>query len=134
VYDLRVRLRRRCHCRDGWNATRLLAAHGLRLRHLSNFLASLCHAIGISFMTVILSDAEITVRVGTFGADTMEWSNVFLVKYSTTWSTFIIENAAGHRLRIPAQMNGLRTLCEYILRLESTAIDPSVPIQMAKLI
>lgn len=98
------------------------------------FLASLWHTMGVCCMQVVLSDAAITVRVGPFGADALEWSKVFRVEYSTAWSKFVVEDAAGRRLHIPAQMDGLRTLCDYLLRLEATAIDPSVPMQMAKIL
>ena len=99
------------------------------------FLASLWHAVGVCQTTVVLSDADIALRVGFVSVKTLEWSRVSSVRYSTGWADFVIESADGSRLRIPAQMDGLRTLCDYFLtRLDTAVVDPSVPIAMAKLI
>jgi hypothetical protein len=99
------------------------------------FLVSVWHTLAVYLTTVILSDADVTVRFAFAASKTLEWSNVSSVKYSTLRSAFVLEGAGGSLLRIPAQMDGLRTLCDFFLtRLPTTTIDPSVPIEMAKLI
>jgi hypothetical protein len=99
------------------------------------FLVSVWHAVGVCFTTVVLSDAEVVVRFGFGGSKTLEWSRVFSVKFSPLRSDFVIEAMDGSCLRIPVQMDGLRTLCDFLItRLPATIIDPSVPIAMAKLI
>lgn len=99
------------------------------------FVASAWHALGIWFTTAILSDTAITLRSGFAGVTSLEWSNVFSVKYSRLWSAFVFEGVDGTRLPVPTQMDGLRTLCDFfITRLPNGVIDPAVPIEMVKLI
>jgi len=99
------------------------------------FFVSLWHAVGVCLTTVVLSDTGIALRVGFVAVKTLEWSRVSSAKYSTGWADFVIEGDNGSRLRIPSQMDGLRTLCDYFLtRLDIAVVDPSVPIAMAKLI
>jgi hypothetical protein len=99
------------------------------------FLVSVWHAVGVCCTTVVLSETAVAIRVGFVEVKTLEWSQVSSVRYSTGWSDFVIEGANGGRLRIPTQMDGLRTLCDYFLtRLDMAVVDPSVPIAMAKLI
>jgi hypothetical protein len=99
------------------------------------FLVSVWHTVGVCTTTVVLSDAEVAVGFGPFGGDALEWSRVSSVTYSALRSDFVIEGEDGRRLRIPAQLDGLRTLCDFfITRLDATMIDPSVRIEMVKLI
>ena len=99
------------------------------------FLVSVCHTVAVCSTTVVLSETEVVMRSGFGGSKRLEWSRVFSVKFSPVWSDFVIESVDGNHLRIPHQMDGLRTLCDFFLaRLSTPAIDPSVPIALARLI
>jgi len=99
------------------------------------FLVSVWHAVAVCSTTVVLSDTEVAMRSGFGAAKCLEWSRVFSVRFSPLWSDFVIESVDGSRLRIPTQMDGLRTLCDFLLtRVSTPAIDASVPIALAKLI
>lgn len=99
------------------------------------FLVSVWHAVGVCSTTVVLPETDVALHAGFVTVKTMEWSKVSSVRYSTRWTGFVIEGVDGSRLWIPAQMNGLRTLCDYLLTWpDMTVIDLSVPIAMATLI
>lgn len=99
------------------------------------FLVSVFHAVSVCLTSVVLSDAGVAICTGFVAVQRLEWSSVSSVRHSSLGSNFVIEGVDGTRLRIPTQMDGVRTLCDFLItRVDMARIDRSVPIAMAKLI
>ena len=96
------------------------------------FLLSIWDVIRAFSTRVVLDDESIAVESGLASSKRFEWSRILSARYSRFFG-LVLENTDGRRMRISPGMDGLRTLLDFLIRLEPSAVHPTVPIMMVML-